>query len=101
VQNHLVTKDLAAQASASRAAGAAPKKSLLVWAGDENIAGTLVKDGTLAGRLNKIKNALPGPDFLAVIDPGTPAAGPHWGAYDNAPAGRQVAYPTQIPRLAR
>ncbi|UOX86632.1 selenium-binding family protein [Amycolatopsis sp. FBCC-B4732] len=67
VQNHLVTKDLA------RAEGGTPKKWLLVWAGDENIADTLVKDvknlpGTLGGGLNKLKNALPGPDFLAVID---------------------------------
>ncbi|MEU7784133.1 hypothetical protein [Amycolatopsis sp. NPDC049159] len=70
VQNHLVTKDLAAQA---RSAGGTPKKWLLVWAGDENIADTLVKDvknlpGTLGGGLTKLKNALPGPDFLAVID---------------------------------
>jgi hypothetical protein len=70
VRNHLVTKDLAAQA---RSASGTPKKWLLVWAGDENIADTLVKDvknlpGTLGGGLNKIKNALPGPDFLAVID---------------------------------
>src|ERR1700712_534683 len=70
VQNHLVSKDLAAQA---RSASGTPKKWLLVWAGDENIADTLVKDvknlpGTLGGGLNKIKNALPGPDFLAVID---------------------------------
>ncbi|MEV7039544.1 hypothetical protein [Amycolatopsis sp. NPDC051061] len=70
VQNHLVTKDLSAQ---SRSASGTPKKWLLVWAGDENIADTLVKDvknlpGTLGGGLNKLKNALPGPDFLAVID---------------------------------
>ncbi|GAB3137247.1 hypothetical protein GCM10027258_12470 [Amycolatopsis stemonae] len=70
VQNHLVSKDLTAE---SRAAVGTPKKWLLVWAGDENIADTLVKDvknlpGTLGGGLNKIKNALPGPDFLAVID---------------------------------
>jgi len=70
VQNHLVTKDLAA---ARTAAGGTPKKWLLVWAGDENIADTLVKDiknlpGSLGGGLNKLKNALPGPDFLAVID---------------------------------
>ncbi|MGW4525923.1 hypothetical protein [Amycolatopsis sp. NPDC004378] len=70
VQNHLVSKDLTAE---SRAADGTPKKWLLVWAGDENIADTLVKDvknlpGTLGGGLNKIKNALPGPDFLAVID---------------------------------
>ncbi|HWD02536.1 MAG TPA: hypothetical protein VG674_08810 [Amycolatopsis sp.] len=70
VQNHLVSKDLAAE---SRADGGTPKKWLLVWAGDENIADTAVKDvknlpGTLGGGLNKVKNALPGPDFLAVID---------------------------------
>ncbi|MEC3979170.1 hypothetical protein [Amycolatopsis sp. H20-H5] len=70
VQNHLVQKDLAASA---RSATGTPKKWLLVWAGDENIADTLVKDvknlpGSLGGGLNKIKNALPGPDFLAVID---------------------------------
>ncbi|MFK0243601.1 hypothetical protein ACIQUM_02815 [Amycolatopsis azurea] len=69
VQNHLVSKDVAA----SRSADGKRKKWLLVWAGDENIADTLVKDvknlpGSLGGGLNKIKNALPGPDFLAVID---------------------------------
>jgi hypothetical protein len=79
VQNHLVTKDLAANA---RAAGGTPKKWLLVWAGDENIADTAVKDiknlpGSLGGGLTKIKNALPGPDFLAVIDAtqGSPSYG--------------------------
>ncbi len=70
VQNHLVSTDIAASA---RSADGKPKKWLLVWAGDENIADTLVKDiknlpGSLGGGLNKIKNALPGPDFLAVID---------------------------------
>ncbi|WP_181771895.1 hypothetical protein [Amycolatopsis pittospori] len=70
VQNHLVSKDVAAS---TRSADGKRKKWLLVWAGDENIADTLVKDiknlpGSLGGGLNKIKNALPGPDFLAVID---------------------------------
>ncbi|MGW6930522.1 hypothetical protein ACWGE0_10690 [Lentzea sp. NPDC054927] len=58
------------------------KKWLLVWAGDENIADTLVKDlknlpGSLAGGLGKVTNALPGPDFLAVIDAteGSPSYG--------------------------
>jgi hypothetical protein len=46
---------------------------LLVWAGDENIADTLVSDiknlpGSLGNPLGKLRNALPGPDFLAVID---------------------------------
>src|SRR5687767_8346142 len=57
----------------ARAAGSQRRKWLLVWAGDENIADTLVKDvknlpGSLAGGLGKVTNALPGPDFLAVID---------------------------------
>ncbi|HVW41465.1 MAG TPA: hypothetical protein VHC18_08960 [Amycolatopsis sp.] len=66
VQNHLVSKDIDAR-SGQR------KEWLLVWAGDENAADTAVKDvknlpGTVGGGLNKVKNALPGPDFLAVID---------------------------------
>ncbi|ALG14647.1 hypothetical protein [Kibdelosporangium phytohabitans] len=75
VKNHLVTSQV-------RAAEGQRKKWLLVWAGDENIADTLVKDlknlpGSLAGGLNKVTNALPGPDFLAVIDAteGSPAYG--------------------------
>ncbi|WP_167102785.1 hypothetical protein [Amycolatopsis granulosa] len=69
VENHLVGGDLAK----IRSEGAQRKEWLLVWAGDENIADTAVKDvknlpGTLGGGLNKAKNALPGPDFLAVID---------------------------------
>ncbi len=69
VQNHLVSKDVAA----AKSDDAKRKKWLLVWAGDENIADTLVKDvknlpGSLGGGLNKVRNALPGPDFLAVID---------------------------------
>lgn len=59
-----------------------PKEYLLVWAGDENIADTAASDGTkLPGSLhnpaNKATNALPGPDFLAVIDAtkGSPAYG--------------------------
>lgn len=44
-----------------------------MWAGDENVADTAVRDvknlpGTIGGGLNNVKNALPGPDFLAVID---------------------------------
>ncbi|RRO16329.1 hypothetical protein EIL87_13775 [Saccharopolyspora rhizosphaerae] len=50
-----------------------PKEWLVVWAGDENIADTVVPDvrnlpGSLAGGTGKAANALPGPDFLAVID---------------------------------
>ena len=75
VQNHLVSKDIDAR-SGQR------KEWLLVWAGDENVADTAVKDvknlpGTVGGGLNKAKNALPGPDFLAVIDAtkGSPSYG--------------------------
>ncbi len=69
VKNHLVP-DLARSAEED---GNDRKKWLLVWAGDENIADTAVGDvkdlpGTLAGGVDKVKNALPGPDFLAVID---------------------------------
>lgn len=65
VTNHLVPQYIAK--SSGR------KEWLLVWAGDENIADTLVPDiknlpGTLGGGLTKVRNALPGPDFLAVID---------------------------------
>ncbi|QFU94016.1 hypothetical protein [Amycolatopsis sp. YIM 10] len=68
VKNHLVGGQKTA-----RAEGEQRKKWLLVWAGDENIADTVVKDvknlpGSLAGGLGKVTNALPGPDFLAVID---------------------------------
>jgi hypothetical protein len=70
VQNHLVTQDLAKLNTQS---GSQRKEWLLVWAGDENVADTAVKDvknlpGTLGGGLNTVKNALPGPDFIAVID---------------------------------
>ncbi|MDT7785944.1 MAG: hypothetical protein QOF58_4363 [Pseudonocardiales bacterium] len=74
VKNHLTQE--AQTLSAGR------KKWLLVWAGDENIADTLVKDlknlpGSLTGGLGKVTNALPGPDFLAVIDAteGSPSYG--------------------------
>jgi hypothetical protein len=69
VRNHLVPE----LAKTTTTEGGKRKKWLLVWAGDENIADTAVKDvknlpGTLGGGLNKVKNAAPGPDFLAVID---------------------------------
>ncbi|TWH19395.1 hypothetical protein [Prauserella rugosa] len=78
VKNHLVP-DLARSAEED---GNDRKKWLLVWAGDENVADTAVGDvkdlpGTLAGGVDKVKNALPGPDFLAVIDatPGSESYG--------------------------
>ena len=71
VQNHLVGADL--KAEAAQTTGSTRKEWLLVWAGDENVADTVVKDvnglpGSLSGGLGKVNNALPGPDFLAVID---------------------------------
>ncbi|MEV5299004.1 hypothetical protein [Amycolatopsis methanolica] len=70
VENHLVGGDVNKIRSENNGQR---KEWLLVWAGDENIADTVVKDvknlpGTISGGLNKAKNALPGPDFLAVID---------------------------------
>lgn len=67
VKNHLTPQAQTRSGSGER------KKWLLVWAGDENIADTIVKDlknlpGSLTGGLGKVTNALPGPDFLAVID---------------------------------
>ncbi|MEU6131091.1 hypothetical protein ABZ805_18125 [Saccharopolyspora sp. NPDC047091] len=67
VTNHVVSR------TATKAADGKRKEWLLVWAGDENIADTAVKDvkglpGSLGDGLGKVKNALPGPDFLAVID---------------------------------
>ncbi|WP_163509584.1 hypothetical protein [Fodinicola acaciae] len=62
---------------ASTAATGKRKEWLVVWAGDENIADTAVKTGkSLPGGLSvdlgslgkTVTDALPGPDFLAVID---------------------------------
>jgi len=70
VQNHLVTQDIQ---RIDGQAGGQRKQWLLVWAGDENAADTAVKDvknlpGSISGGLDKVNNALPGPDFIAVID---------------------------------
>jgi hypothetical protein len=77
VTNHLVKSALEKSQSDGKR-----KEWLLVWAGDENIADTVVPDvrnlpGSLGGGLGKASNALPGPDFLAVIDatPGSPGYG--------------------------
>src|SRR5439155_21256886 len=65
VTNHLVRN---AAASSGR------REWLLVWAGDENIADTVVRDtGDIFGNPHVSvpgfqDPALPGPDFLAVID---------------------------------
>ncbi|WP_246394495.1 selenium-binding family protein [Pseudonocardia pini] len=46
---------------------------MVVWAGDENVADTVVPDvknlpGSLANPVDKVRDALPGPDFMAVVD---------------------------------
>ncbi|GAB3683113.1 hypothetical protein [Saccharopolyspora tripterygii] len=68
ITNHIDKKALAKSTSDGK-----PKEWLVVWAGDENIADTVVPDvrnlpGSLSGGTGKVANALPGPDFLAVID---------------------------------
>jgi hypothetical protein len=86
VENHLVSKDI----DASRAAlhGRRPEY-LIVWAGDSNVADTVVPDvknlpgsitgdkpgsllgnlpGALGNTVDKVRNSLPGPDFMAVLD---------------------------------
>ncbi|GAA4698237.1 hypothetical protein GCM10023215_40770 [Pseudonocardia yuanmonensis] len=55
---------------------------MVVWAGDENVADTVVPDvknlpGSLTNPTDKVRNALPGPDFMAVVDvtKGSPSYG--------------------------
>jgi hypothetical protein len=72
VDNHLVSKDITRSREALHSQGRKPEY-LIVWAGDSNIADTIVPDiknlpGSLANTVDKVKNALPGPDFLAVLD---------------------------------
>jgi hypothetical protein len=69
VTNHIDTKIAARSATFS-----GRREWLIVWAGDENIADTVVRDtgdilGNPAIRIPGFQDpALPGPDFLAVID---------------------------------
>jgi hypothetical protein len=70
VENHLVSKDIDEAHDALK--GKRPEY-LIVWAGDSNIADTLVPDiknlpGSLSNTIDNVRNALPGPDFMAVID---------------------------------
>jgi hypothetical protein len=72
VENHLVTSAVTASHRAVANQGRKPEY-LVVWAGDSNVADTVVGDiknlpGSLANTVDKVKNALPGPDFLAVVD---------------------------------
>jgi hypothetical protein len=76
VTNHLVQK------YAQQEVGGTPKEYLVVLASDENAADTVGRDAkTLPGSVqdpaNKARNALVGPDFLAVIDAtkGSPSYG--------------------------
>ncbi|GAA4553021.1 hypothetical protein [Pseudonocardia xishanensis] len=66
---------------AAEAAGERPEY-MVVWAGDENIADTVVPDvknlpGSLANPVDEVRDALPGPDFMAVVDvtKGSPSYG--------------------------
>ncbi|MDT7633551.1 MAG: hypothetical protein QOI50_5481 [Pseudonocardiales bacterium] len=72
VENHLVSGAIATQHKALQSKAKRPEY-LIVWAGDSNIADTAVSQikhlpGSLADPIQTVKNALPGPDFLAVID---------------------------------
>jgi hypothetical protein len=70
VENHV---DQAAVQEAQDANGGKRPEYLVVWAGDENVADTVVPDvkglpGSLSNTVDKVRNDLPGPDFMAVID---------------------------------
>jgi hypothetical protein len=70
VENHVVSKDVEL---AHRVLRGRRPEYLLVWAGDSNIADTVVPDvrslpGSLNNIVDKVRNALPGPDFMAVLD---------------------------------
>jgi hypothetical protein len=72
VENHLVSGLISSQHATLSKSNHRPEY-LIVWAGDSNIADTVVPDiknlpGSLADPVKKVRNALPGPDFLAVID---------------------------------
>src|SRR5690349_12788701 len=65
----------------SRGASTRPEY-MVVWAGDENVADTVVPDvknlpGSLTNPTDKVTGALPGPDFMAVVDvtKGSPSYG--------------------------
>jgi hypothetical protein len=79
VENHLVSKEIKEQREGLK--GRRPEY-LIVWAGDSNVADTIVPDiknlpGSLTNTIDHVRNALPGPDFMAVIDAtkGSPSYG--------------------------
>lgn len=72
VENNLVGGRTAA-ADRQEAAGGQRPEYMVVWAGDENAADTVVPDvknlpGSLEDTTDKVRDALPGPDFMAVVD---------------------------------
>ncbi|HEY2204921.1 MAG TPA: hypothetical protein VGH99_10675 [Pseudonocardia sp.] len=73
VENHLVPGDVTEQHKALESKGKRPEY-LIVWAGDENVGDTAVNTihklpgSLLKDTVDKVRNALPGPDFLAVLD---------------------------------
>ena len=72
VENHVDTDAVDSTREALADQGKRPEY-LVVWAGDENVADTVVPDvknlpGSLANTTEKVRNALPGPDFMAVVD---------------------------------
>jgi hypothetical protein len=70
VDNHVMEREVV---TARRELRGKRPEYLLVWAGDANIADTIVPDikhlpGLLNNTIDKVRNALPGPDFMAVLD---------------------------------
>ncbi|HEY2222078.1 hypothetical protein [Actinomycetospora sp.] len=81
VENHVVPGAQEESQQAAQGVGKRPEY-LVVWTGDENAADTAVPTikklpGSLAKPLDAVRNATPGPDFMAVIDAttGSPAYG--------------------------
>ncbi|MFP5022833.1 hypothetical protein [Pseudonocardia phyllosphaerae] len=71
-KNYWVENNLTPEAK-KPAEGGKKKEYMVVWAGDENAADTAVPDvkklpGSVADPIDKVRNAGPGPDFMAVID---------------------------------
>ncbi|RZT84582.1 hypothetical protein EV383_1429 [Pseudonocardia sediminis] len=72
VENNLKDGAKEEQATAQAADGKR-KEYMIVWAGDENVGDTVVPDvkklpGSITDPADKVRDAAPGPDFMAVID---------------------------------
>jgi hypothetical protein len=94
IDNHL-KKGLANETEAALKEKGKKPEYLIVWAGDENVADTVVPTvkglpgSLLKDPVNKVKSALPGPDFLAVVDANKES--PNYGKVVNtAPVGPLV-----------